>query len=482
MEKTNVLFMLIDDMGWKDLACYGSDFYETPNIDALRERGMAFSNAYASCPVCSPTRGSILTGKYPATLGITDWIDWGGRLHPARGRCIDVPYIKNLPKSELTLASALKEQGYQTWHVGKWHLGGPGHLPEDFGFDVNIGGCHHGSPGAGGYFSPWSIEALKEADVPDGTYLTDYLTDRTLELLESRDPEAPFFLNLWYYQVHTPIQGKPELVEKYREKAKRMGLDKVQQLQKGGAFPCEHKKDKRIIRRLVQGDPVYAAMIESLDDSVGRIMDCLERIGELDNTLIIFTSDNGGLSTAEGSPTSNLPLNEGKGWLYDGGVREPLIITWPGVISPGAGCDEALSSPDFYPTILEALGLPGREEQHCDGKSFLPLLKGDKDFARGAIFWHYPHYGNQGGSPGSVVRDGEWKLIQFYEDDHLELYNIVKDPGEARDLADAEPEIRDRLLARLEAWKKSVEAKIPQPNPEFRAWPHRVAAGHREGV
>ncbi len=466
-KRPNILFILIDDLGWRDLSCYGSPFYETPNIDRLAREGMQFSHAYASCPVCSPTRASLLTGKYPATLGLTDWIDHTGEVHPARGRLIDVPYIKHLPRGEHTLAQALRDGGYATWHVGKWHLGGEGYGPEDFGFEVNVGGCHAGSPGKGGYFSPWTIPALAGADVPDGTYLTDYLTDRAIGLISGHG-EQPFFLNLWYYTVHTPIQAKPEKIAKYEAKARAMGLDKVKTFEEGDYFPCEHKRDKRILRRLVQSDPVYAAMIESLDENVGRILAALEQRGELDNTLVVFTSDNGGLATAEGSPTCNAPLAEGKGWMYEGGTREPLLVRWAGRVAPGSACETPCTSTDFFPTLLEAAGLPALPDQHIDGVSLLGLLRGEQALDREAIYWHYPHYGNQGGTPGSSVRMGDYKLIEFFEDGRLELYNLRDDPGESRNLATQEPERAARLHTRLLAWRASVEAKIPPPNPE---WP-----------
>lgn len=466
MKKPNIIFILIDDMGWKDLSCTGSTFYETPHIDRLAADGMRFTDAYASCPVCSPTRASVMTGKYPATVGITDWINWTGSLHPAKGRLIDVPYLKNLPTSEYTVAAALKDAGYATWHVGKWHLGGEGHKPEEHGFDVNIGGCHDGSPGRGGYFSPWSIPALEDADVPDGTYLTDYLTDRAIEQIRSND-DTPFFLNMWYYTVHTPIQAKAEKVEKYKAKAKAMGLDEQQTFEDGEFFPCEHKKDQRVKRRLIQSDPVYAAMIESLDENVGRLMDALEETGQAENTLIIFTSDNGGLSTSEGSPTCNAPLAEGKGWMYEGGTREPLFVKWPGVTAPGTLCEVPVTTPDFYPTMLEAAGATARPDHQVDGVSLMPLLKGEGTLDRDAIFWHYPHYGNQGGTPGASVRKEDYKLIRFFEGDRLELYNLREDPGETRNLADEKPDLAHELNNLLTAWQQSVEAKIPEPNPDW---------------
>jgi arylsulfatase A-like enzyme len=466
MARPNIIFVLIDDMGWKDLVCYGSPFYETPNIDRLAKEGMRFTDAYAACPVCSPTRASILTGKYPATVGITDWIDAHGHIHPARGKVIDVPYLKNLPTSEHSLASALKDGGYQTWHVGKWHLGGEGHLPQDHGFEKNVGGAHQGSPGKGGYFSPWTIPPLENADVPDGTYLTDYLTDQILDLLANKD-ERPFFLNLCYYQVHTPLQAKEEKIEKYKAKATAMGLDEVETFVDGEHYPCEHKKDQRVRRRLVQSDPVYAGMIESLDESIGRILDALDESGQADNTLIVFTSDNGGLATSEGSPTCNAPLAEGKGWMYEGGTREPLMVRWPGTVEAGSTCSVPVSSPDFYPTLLELAGLDPIPQQHCDGMSFAPLLRGETSLKRDGIFWHYPHYGNQGGTPGSSVRAGDYKLIEFFDDGRLELYNLRRDIGEEKNLAEREPEKRDELHALLKEWREKVEAKIPQPNPDW---------------
>jgi arylsulfatase A-like enzyme len=464
MATPNILFILIDDMGWRDLGAYGSTFYETPNIDRLARQGVRFTQAYASCPVCSPTRASILTGKYPATLGITDWIDWGGRVHPARGKLIDVPYIRHMPDGETTLADALAENGYATWHVGKWHLGGEGHHPEDHGFQVNVGGCHMGSPGRG-YFSPWTIGGgLQEADVPEGTYLTDYLTDRAIDLIQQRG-DQPFFLNMWYYSVHTPVQAKEEKIRKYEEKARALGLDQLEPFEENGFYPCEHKRGKRIVRRLFQSDAVYAAMIESLDENVGRLLGALDEEGIAEDTLVVFTSDNGGLSSAEGSPTCNAPLAEGKGWMYEGGTREPLMVRWPGMVEANTLCECPVTSPDFYPTLLEAAGLDAKPDQHVDGVSLMPLLKGQPDLNREAIFWHYPHYGNQGGTPGSSIRQGDYKLIEFFEDDRVELYNLREDVGEGRDLASVDAERARAMRERLSAWQQEVGAKFPEPNP-----------------
>jgi arylsulfatase A-like enzyme len=468
MKKPNILFILIDDLGWRDLACYGSTFYETPTLDRLAGEGMQFTDAYAACPVCSPTRASLLTGKYPATVGITDYIDWSGQWHPQRGRVIEAPYLKGLPPSEVTVAQALREGGYRTWHVGKWHLGGPGRYPTDCGFDVNVGGCEWGYP-AQGYFSPWGIPGLPEAAA--GTYLTDHLTDAAIQLIRETD-ERPFFLHLSHYAVHTPIQAPPALVAKYTAKAKRLGLDQVNPLCDGEHFHTERMRDAIVKHRLFQSDPTYAAMMENLDANIGRVLAALDDTGQAENTLVIFTSDNGGLATGgfwedERAPTCNLPLQAGKGWMYDGGTREPYIVRWPGRVKPGAVCRTPITSPDLYPTLLEAAGLPLRPAQHTDAVSFTPALLGDTAFDRGPIFWHYPHYGNQGGRPGSSVRHGRWKLIEFLEENRIELYDLENDLSESVDVSAAHPKSVCDLHGTLVAWRKKVGARMPEPNPDW---------------
>lgn len=467
----NIILILIDDLGWRDLGCYGSPFYETPNLDRLAQEGMRFTDAYAACPVCSPTRASLMTGKYPATLGITDWIDWAGAIHPARGKLIDVPYLKELPRSEETVATTLRRAGYATWHVGKWHLGDEGRHPEDHGFMINIGGCKLGSPAPGGYFSPYAVPGLEAA--PAGEYLTDRLTDEAIGLIERHvagQNTQPFFLNFWHYAVHTPIQAKQADIDKYVAKAKRLGLDLIQPFAEGDFFPAEHKKHLRIQRRLLQSDPVYAAMVENLDWNIGRLLQAVAEQRIADNTVVIFTSDNGGLATAEGSPTCNAPLAEGKGWMYEGGTREPLLIKWPGVTPPGSYCATPVTSPDFYPTLLAMAGLPLPNPTAIEGVDFTALLQGAPELEREAIFWHYPHYGNQGGTPGSAVRSGDYKLIEFFEDGRLELYNLRTDLSESINLVDQEPEITSKLHHLLRDWRRAVEAKLPQPNPEYAPW------------
>ncbi len=461
MNKPNIIFILIDDMGYKDLSCYGSTFYETPNIDSLAKEGMLFTDAYAACPVCSPTRASILSGKYPATLGLTNWIDHSGYVHPSKGKLIDAPYIKQLPLSEKSLATALKEGKYKTWHVGKWHLGTEEFYPEKHGFDINIAGCHRGAPKT--YFCPFELENLEDKE--DDKFLTDRLTDEAINLIKNNDG-TPFFLYFSHYAVHIPLEAPADLIEKYKRKRKELGLDNLEELVKGEKFPFHGKADQRVIRRLVQGDPVYAALIENLDTNIGRLLDEIKKQGLEDDTIIVFTSDNGGLSTTQSSPTCNAPLAEGKGWMYEGGVREPLIIKWPKTIKANSVCDIPVTSPDFYPTFLEAANLPLIPLQHTDGVSILPLLKGEERLDRDAIYWHYPHYGGQGGTPGSSVRMGNYKLLEFFEDGRLELYNLKEDISEKHNLVNELPELTNKMHNMLKNWRESINALYPDINKE----------------
>jgi arylsulfatase A-like enzyme len=410
--------------------------------------------------VCSPTRASILTGKYPARLNLTNYI--GGR---AKGKLLDAPYIDHLPLSERSIAKVLKENGYNTWHVGKWHLGQKQYYPTEHGFEVNIGGCHLGLP-VKGYFNPWYIPTIDDNDAPEGTYLTDYLTDKAIELIKT-ESEKSFFLHMCYYSVHVPIQAKPEKVEYFRKKKEKLGLDKVYPFKLGDHFPCEHKKDLVIRRRILQSSANYAAMVSSIDENVGKIVDTIEDSGQSNNTIIFFTSDNGGLATAEGSPTCNSPLAEGKGWMYEGGVREPLIVKWSNHIRKNSTCEVPTTSTDFYPTFLEIAGIDLLPKQNVDGISILPLLKGENGMYERSLFWHFPHYGNQGGTPGSSVRNGDYKLIEFFEDGRLELYNLKNDIEEKNEISKNYPEITEKLGISLRNWRESMEAKIPQKNPDF---------------
>lgn len=470
-DQPNIVFFLIDDLGWTDLGCFGSSFYETPNLDALAADSMLFTDAYASCPVCSPTRASIMSGKYPARVGVTNYIDWGGKHHPLKGRLIDAPYHKELPQSEHSIAAALKDTGYQTWHVGKWHLGGPGYYPDEHGFDQNIGGCEWGMP-INGYFSPWQIPTLPD-DVPEGTYLTDYLTDRAINLIKQRD-DRPFFLNMWYYSVHTPIQAKESYIEKYKEKRSAMGLEEIPANEIVGHAPFVREREDVIRQRNEQSHPVYAAMVELLDENIGRIIQTLKEQGLYDNTVIVFTSDNGGLSTVPDpkgqqacGPTCNLPLKRGKAWMYDGGTRVAQMIRWPGHTRPGARCSVPVTSTDFYPTLLEMAGANPLPEQHCDGVSLCPLLNGNDIFKREAIYWHFPHYHRVSDSPGASVRAGDWKLIEFFDDNRTELYNLHDDIGETANCVESHPDKCQELKQLLTGWQTDIEAIMPTTNPDW---------------
>ncbi|WDR05201.1 sulfatase [Devosia rhodophyticola] len=458
-EKPNIVMLLIDDLGWRDLGCYGSSFYETPNLDALAASGTQFKQAYASAPVCSPSRASMMSGKYPARVGITQYI--GGH---SVGELRDVPYFYGLPENEYSLARALGAGGYQTWHVGKWHLGDERLWPENHGFDVNIGGCARGAPLT--YFSPYNLPTL--TDGPEGEYLTDRLTDEAIGLVEQAG-DQPFFLNFWHYGVHTPIEAPAELVAKYERKAEAMGLD-VNAIEQGEPMTAWHLEGTHVQRRTVQSNPTYAAMMENLDTNIGRLVGALRRTGKLDNTLIIFTSDNGGLSTAEGSPTCNLPLAEGKGWMQDGGVRVPFIACWPGHVPPRTS-DLVFTTPDIYPTLLGLAGIDKIPSQHVDGVDLWPQWSGaTEETGRGPVYWHYPHYSNQGGTPGAAVRVGDFKLIRWFEDGRQALYNLADDIAEAHDLSKQEPARVAALSALLDGWSDDVMAAIPTVNPVRRGF------------
>ncbi|MBN1342341.1 MAG: sulfatase [Phycisphaerae bacterium] len=448
-QKLNFVFFLVDDMGWTDAGCYGSTFYETPSIDRLAAQGVRFTDAYAACPVCSPTRASILSGKYPARLHLTNWL-YGD----IRKQLIGPPYTRWLPLEEVTLAEALKAAGYATGFVGKWHLGNEPYWPEHQGFDVNVAGWTAGSPGRGGYFPPYNNPRL--SDGPKGEYLTDRLTDEALKFLDA-NKGRPFLLYLSHYAVHTPLLSKPSYAKKYEAKAEKLPPSK------GPRFLPEGARQAR----QVQDHPVYAGMVQSMDESLGRVMAKLEALGIDDHTAVFFMSDNGGLSTSEGHPTSNVPLRAGKGWLYDGGIREPMIIKWPGMAKPGSVCRAPVTSTDFYPTILEMAGLPLRPEQHRDGVSLVPLLKQRGALGRKAVFWHYPHYSPQGGRPSGAVRCGDLKLIEFYEDNRVELYDLGKDIGEKRDLSTSMPAKTAELRRMLHDWRASLDARMPTPNPDW---------------
>jgi arylsulfatase A-like enzyme len=464
--KPNFIFILVDDLGWADLGCYGSTFHETPHIDRLAGGSLRFTDAYAACPVCSPTRASIMTGKYPARTGITDWIP-GRQAYAGPQPCdrlLSRAFEQEMKLEELTLAEALKEAGYRTFFAGKWHLGmDSAYWPEHQGFEINKGGWSTGWPD-GGYFSPWNNPRLERG--PEGECLTDRLTDETIRFLEEHSRE-PLFVYLSFYTVHTPLQGKPELIEKYEKKIDSIGLDREAMETADREWIRYAAPGGRFVERIQQGHPVYASMIETLDTNVGRLMKKVEELGLEENTIIFFMSDNGGLSTAEGSPTSNLPLRAGKGWLYEGGIREPMLIRWPGSGSEGKVCHVPVTSTDFYPTILEMAGLPSRPKQHVDGISLVPLLSGEGALDDRPLFWHYPHYPNQGAKPGAAVRLGNLKLIEFFEGPSVELYDLSGDPGEQHDLSNEYPAKVKELTSLLHTWQEQVDAEGMDPNPDW---------------
>lgn len=476
-DKPNVVFILVDDFGWSDVGYNGSRFYETPNIDRLASEGVQFTNGYAAAPVSSPTRLSIMTGKYPARLNMTDWLpgyQYGKPPRKLEKYKMLVPKIElNLPHSEQTIGTAMQRGGYSTWFVGKWHCSmDEAYYPQHHGFDVNIGGWLKGSPNGkkrvhnegGAYYTPYNNPYLP--DGPEGEFLTDRLGDEAVKLMKNSNGK-PFFLFLSFYAVHTPIEAKPEKTAYFKEKAKRMGIDTVKSFTRDvewfrqARHPAWHWRE-----RVIQSNTEYAALISSMDENVGKVLDYLKTSGLEENTVVCFLSDNGGVSTADGSPTCNAPLRAGKGWLYEGGIREPYIIKYPRITRAGSLCDTPVTSTDFYPTILELAGLPAMPQQHMDGVSLVPTLKGKKQ-KRGPIFFHYPHYGGKGDTPAGAIREGDWKLIEFFEDSHIELYNIKNDISEKHDLSASEPRIAKKLLQKLHQWQKSCDARMPVPNKYY---------------
>ncbi|MDA1274103.1 MAG: sulfatase [Verrucomicrobia bacterium] len=426
--RPNIILILVDDLGWTDLSCMGSQFYETPHIDRLAAQGTRFTQAYSACTVCSPTRAAVLTGRYPARLHLTDWISGHVRPHAK----LKVPdWTMFLPHAERTIAEALKPNGYISASIGKWHLGGEPYWPETQGFDRNIGGYHRGQPPS--YFAPYKIPTLPEG--PDGEFLTDRESLEATSFIEA-NKDRPFFLYLPHYAVHTPIQAKSEVAAKYRAK-----------VQKGAPHT----------------NPTYAALIESVDDSVGRITQKLDELNLSNRTIIIFTSDNGGLIPI----TSNPPLRAGKGSAYEGGVRVPLIIKWPNVTTPGSVNPEPVISTDFFPTVLEMTGTALPTDQELDGESLVPLLKQSAKLQRTSIFWHYPHYHPGGATPYGAVRDGDYRLIEFYEDQHIEMFNLATDPSETLNIANQLPEKRNDLSRKLAHWRDGVKAQMPSNNPDY---------------
>jgi arylsulfatase A-like enzyme len=447
----NFVFFLVDDLGYMDVGANNPDsFYETPNVDRLAAEGMRFTDGYAANPVCSPTRYSIMTGRHPSRVDATNF--FSGR---RGGRFACAPLNDVMPLEEVTLGEAFQEAGYRTAFLGKWHLGPTEEFwPERQGFEFNVGGHRGGMPRS--FFSPYQNPRLE--DGPQGEHLTKRLADEAIKIIDECQDD-PFLVYLSFYTVHTPLQAPKELVEKYKKKAEKVA---------GPEFGEEEQvwpgaKERQV--RILQKHAVYAAMVESMDTHVGRVLAKIEELGLTDDTVVVFMADNGGLSTSEGSPTSNLPLRGGKGWVYEGGIREPYLVKWPGVTRPGSTCDEPVVSMDFYPTMLEMAGLAQKPEQTLDGRSLVPLLKQQGGVERDALYWHYPHYSNQGGFPGGAVRMGDYKLVERYEDGRVHLYNLADDLGERTDLAEQMPDRVRAMRAKLHQWYKQVDAKFLEPKP-----------------
>ena len=457
-QRPNFVFFLVDDLGYMDIGAYNpNSFYETPNVDRIARRGMRFTDGYAANPVCSPTRYSIMTGKYPSRVDATNF--FSGR---RGGRFGSAPLNDWMPREETTLAEALKNAGYQTAFLGKWHLGPTEEFwPKAQGFDVNVAGHNAGGPFRSGYFSPYFMPTI--TDGPVGEHLPERLSREACGIIDKfHATDNPFLVYFAFYSVHTPLKAPKHLIEKYEKKAAALAdVDAEQFADEEQIMPTDRPRQVRIR----QCHAVYAAMMECMDNAVGRVLDKLDALGIADNTVVIFMSDNGGLSTSEGSPTSNLPLRGGKGWLYEGGIREPYMIQWPGVTQPGSTCSVPVTSTDFYPTILDIADIGALPEQHRDGRSLVPLLEGADSLDRDALYWHYPHYSNQGGMPGGAIRMGRYKLIERFEDGRTHLYDLETDIGERNDLAEKMPDRVDVMRRKLHTWYKQVDAKFLTAKP-----------------
>jgi len=492
----NVVFFLVDDLGWSDVGCYGSTFHETPHIDQLAKEGMRFDNAYSTCHVCSPSRASILTGKYPARTDLTEWL--GGRPERDFEKLHSAKKLMSLPDEEITLAETLKRHGYATANYGKAHLRKD---PKTYGFDEAITGWVRS------YFHPFSPQYAKSLPAKKGDYYTDKLTDAALDFIE-RNKDRPFFVHLEHFAVHDPIQGRKDLVKKYQEKLARIpkpkGAEYILEPNPDGPALSEVElkalakddrldlhQDKRVWWvKQVQDNVEFAGMLEATDQSLGRIRAKLEALGLTENTIVIFTADNGGMSASNQYrgihhsrkqldsrfASSNLPLRGAKGWNYEGGIRVPLIVHWPGQTKANTLSHTVITGTDFYPTLLEMLGFPAMPKQHVDGKSFVAALKG-KEQDRGAIYWHFPHYSNHGyQSPGGAIRLGNHKLLEYYENGNVQLFDLEKDLGEQNDLSKAKPEVTKKLLKMLHDWRREVDAKMPQvKTAAFRSKPTSTA-------
>lgn len=465
-KKPNILFILADDFGWRDLGCTGSAYYESPNIDGIARHGITFTQGYAACQVSSPSRASIMTGKSPARHGITNWIgEASGENWRSIGRAsklLPAPYQWVLSKQEYTLPEALKDNGYKTFIAGKWHVGGQDSTPEDHGFEINVGAYEAGSP-EGGYFSPYNNPKL--TDGTKGENLSMRLARETAAFMEQqtrKNKQQPFFAYLSFYAVHAPLECTQASWKHFRDKAMALGV-----ANSGFAI------DRTLPVRQTQDNPVYAGLIKEMDDAVGVVLKKLKELGIEENTIIVFTGDNGGVSSGDAYATANLPLRGGKGRQWEGGLRVPVLIQFPGCKIPGSTCDVPVAGTDFYPTFLDLAGCALVPQQHRDGMSLRPLLEGGR-IADRALYWHYPHYGNQGGEPSSVIREGDWKLIHYYEDGRNELYNLKMDNSESEPLNAQYPEQVDYLSKKLSVWLTEAGARYPKADPQYNPLKEKV--------
>ncbi|WP_299557339.1 sulfatase [Seonamhaeicola sp.] len=466
--KPNVLFILADDLGYKDLSAMGSEFYETPNIDKLANEGLIFTQAYSASRICSPSRASILTGQFTARHGITDWIGarsglaW--RKNNRHDKMIPAFYAHNLASDFLTLPEALKEEGYNTFIAGKWHLGQEGSLPKDHGFDIETGRLRAGSSSKQFYYAPFDNFHLNKRK--KGDKLSSRLAEETIQfMIENQD--SPFFAFLSFYAVHAPIQTTEKKWKKYRDKAEKSGFAKVG-FEMGENLPI----------RKYQDNPVYAGLVESMDDAVGQLLKSLKELDLEENTIVIFMSDNGGVVSGDNYSTSNIPLKGGKGTQWEGGIRVPLIIKVPGRHVEGQSNLQVVST-DLYPTILDLIGADLRPNNHLDGISLAPLLGGRRIDSKRPFYWHYPHYGNQGGNPSSIIIEGDWKLIHYWEDGKNELYNIAADIDEQENLSFKYNDKMENMSRKLMTWLEKANAKLPIPDKKYN---ERLAMQRKDSI
>ncbi|WP_203257158.1 sulfatase [Hyunsoonleella ulvae] len=454
-KKPNILFILVDDLGYHDLGVTGSSFYETPNVDKLATEGVIFTNGYAASRVCSPSRASIMTGKFTARHGITDWIGakageaW--RTRNRHDKLLPANYVMELPQEDVTIAEAFKNNGYKTFFAGKWHLGDKGSYPEDHGFDINKGGFHRGGP-SGGFFAPFNNPKLENRQ--KGENLTMRLANETADFI-AKHKDSTFFAFLSFYAVHAPIQTTQEKWSKYRKKADSMGIAK-----------SGYEMERVLPIRRIQDNPIYGGLVETMDDAVGIVLKALKDNGIDDNTIVVFTSDNGGVASGDNYATSNLPLRGGKGYQWEGGIKEPFFIKVPWLEGVKTSKVPVVST-DLYPTLLDLANLPLKTEQHLDGVSLKPILEGEQADITRPLFWHYPHYGNQGGEPSSIIQKEGWKLIHYWEDGREELFKLPSIENNNENVIAQHSEVAKNLSDELLTWLNQVNAKYPITDTEF---------------